>query len=103
MGIFLFLVYSVTSALGAVNKVLLIDISENKEESETDLLITFDYHQVNPDSPSCSSDSPMRIASIQFNTMNIIGKHVQMILCLHRKKCVKTGPGKLTRAKTCAE
>ena len=61
-----------TPGLGSDNKVLLLDTVEDREEFES--VITFDYNQINPDSPTCSTVNPMRIASIQFNTMNVIGK-----------------------------
>ena len=79
---FLLLVYAVTPGLGSVNKVLLLDVSQTCEEYDS--LITLDYNQVNPDSPSCSSNSPMRIASIQFNTMNIIGK-ILLLVCFREE------------------
>lgn len=55
------------------NKVFLLDNSVNSEQSELDSVITLDYNQINPDSPSSSSEQPMRIASIQFNTVKFIG------------------------------
>ena len=55
------------------NKVFLLDNSENCEQLELDSVITMDYNQINPDSPSSSSEQPLRIASIQFNTVNFIG------------------------------
>ena len=55
------------------NKVFLLDDSENNEQLELDSVITLDYNQINPDSPSSNSEQPMRIASIQFNTVNFIG------------------------------
>lgn len=58
----------------APNKVFLLDESENPDQLELDSVITLDYNQINPDSPSSNSEQPMRIASIQFNAVKFIGK-----------------------------
>lgn len=58
----------------AANKVFLLDDSENPDQLELDSVITLDYNQINPDSPSSNSEQPMRIASIQFNAVKFIGK-----------------------------
>ena len=60
--------------LVAANKVFLLDDSENPDQLELDSVITLDYNQINPESPSSSSEQPMRIASIQFNAVKFIGK-----------------------------
>ena len=60
----------------ASNKVFLLDEKENSEQLELNSVITLDYNQINPDSPSSSSEQPMRIASIQFNTVKFIGMFI---------------------------
>jgi hypothetical protein len=76
------------------NKVFLLDDSENNEQLELDSVITLDYNQINPDSPSSNSEQPMRIASIQFNTVNFIGmlKFSPLLKVTRRAAKVHTRP-----------
>lgn len=55
------------------NKVLLLEDTEGSAKEELNSVITLDYNQINPESPSSTSEQPMRIASIQFNTIKFIG------------------------------
>lgn len=56
------------------NKVFILDSSENDDQPDFDSVVTVDYNQINPNSPSSRSEQPMRIASIQFNSVKFIGK-----------------------------
>ncbi|XP_028393538.1 vacuolar protein sorting-associated protein 13D-like [Dendronephthya gigantea] len=69
----------VTPVHPVANKVFILDSSENVDQPEFDSVVTVDYNQINTNSPSLRSEQPMRIASIQFNSVKFIANQETIV------------------------